>query len=97
MFIGGQPELTDVFRETITLAAHWKTIGTLLRVPKHVLDRIKDDEEGANDRLQEMLSEWLKQTIPPPTWTALTDAIAIVNPSKAEELRKRCLDLLEPQ
>ena len=72
---------------------HWKTIGTLLGVSKPVLDKIRSDEEGANDRLHEMLSEWLKQTDPPPTWTALADAMEMIDSSKAQEIRKRCVDM----
>lgn len=83
-----------MFKETITLATHWKTIGTLLCVPKHVLDRIKNDEDGVNDRLQEMLSEWLKQTNPAPTWATLADAVEMVNSSKAKKLRKHCWTLI---
>ena len=60
---------------------------------KPVLDKIKSDEEGVNDRLQEMLSEWLKQIDPPPSWTALADAVKMVDPSKAVEIREHCLDM----
>ena len=77
----------------LSLATHWKTIGTLLGISKPVLDRIRSDEEGANDRLQEMLAEWLKQTDPPPTWTALADAVEMVDSSKAQEIRKHCVDM----
>jgi hypothetical protein len=81
-----------VFEKLLPLATHWKTIGTLLGVAKPVLDKIKSDEEGANDRLQEMLSEWLKQIDPPPTWTTLAAAVEKVNSSKAMEIRGCCLD-----
>ena len=40
-----------------------------------------------------MLSSWLKQTNPAPTWAALAKAVETVDPSKTEELRKHCLDL----
>ena len=35
---------------------------------------IKSNEEGANDHLQEMLSDWLKQVGPSSSWTALIKA-----------------------
>ena len=82
-----------MFKKLLPLATHWKTIGTLLRVSKPVLDKIKSDEEGANDRLQEMLSEWLRQIDPPPSWTALAEAVEAVDSSKAVEIRKHCLDM----
>ena len=82
-----------MFKKLLPFVTHWKTIGTLLGVSKPVLDKIKSDEEGANDRLQEMLSEWLKQIDPPPSWTALAAAVEAVDPSKAMEIRKHCLDM----
>ena len=91
--IGGKPELKDAFKKLLPLAIHWKTIGTLLGVSKSVLDKIKSDEEGTTDRLHEMLSEWLKQTNPPSTWTALADATEEVDPSNAKEIRDQFVDI----
>ena len=93
MIIGGKPELKDVFYKLLPLATHWKTIGTLLGVSNSVLDKIKSDEEGANDRLREMLCEWLKQTDTPPSWAALAKAVEMVDSSKAMEIREYCLDM----
>ena len=90
---GGRPELKDAFKKLLPLAPHWKTIGTLLGVSNPILDKIRSNEEGANDRLREMLSEWLKQIDPPPSWTALADAVEAVDSSKAVEIRKHCLDM----
>ena len=49
---------------------------------------IKRDEEGVKDCLQAMLSEWLKQVHPQPTWTDIVDAVEEVDSSKAEEIRQ---------
>jgi hypothetical protein len=35
-----------------------------------------------------MLSEWLKQIDPPPTWTALAEAVEVIDESKAQRLRE---------
>ena len=91
--IGGKPELKDVFKKLLPLAIHWKTIGTLLGVSKTILNRIKSDEEGVNDRLQEMLSEWLKQIDLTSTWSALADAVETTDQSIAKEIREYCVDL----
>ena len=80
-------KLRDVFAVLHPLATQWKTIGILLGIQKHVLDRIKNDEAGVNDRLQEMLSEWLKQVNPPPTWEDLANAVEEIDQSKAQEIR----------
>ena len=90
---GGRPKLKDAFKKLLPLATYWKTLGILLGVSNPVLNKIKSDEEGANDRLQEMLSEWLRQIDPPPSWTALADAVEEVDSSKAVEIRKHCLDM----
>ena len=41
-----------------------------------------------------MLSEWLKQTDPPLTWSALADAVEEVDPSKAKEIRDQFVDIM---
>jgi hypothetical protein len=51
----------------------WMNIGIELNILKTNLDAIKMTVQGRNpgDCLTEMLSLWLKQVNPPPTWTAL--------------------------
>ena len=89
--LGGNPQLKDAFRELLPLATYWKTIGTLLGLPQHILEKIKADEDTAHDRLQKMLSEWLKQ-VDSPTWKALADAVESIDKVKAQEIRKHCVD-----
>ena len=78
--------LKESFKVLFPLARDWKTIGALLGVEKHVLDNIKRDEESVRDCLHAMLSEWLKQVDPPPTWKDLVNAIEKVDSSKAQEI-----------
>ena len=93
MHAGGRPKLKDVFKKLLPLATHWNTIGALLGVSKPTLDKIMSDNKCANDCLQEMLFEWLKQIDPPPSWAALADAVEMFNQSKAMKIRKHCLDV----
>ena len=86
-----KPELKESLQELIPLATNWKIIGTLLGIKKHILEKIKADEEGIINCLHEMLSEWQKQVTPPPTWTILADAIESIDKSKAREIRDRCV------
>ena len=72
-----------------TLEDNWNTTRSV----KRCSERIRSDEEGVNDYLQEMLSEWLKQTDPLPTWSALAEAVEMVDSSKAKEIRDHCLDI----
>ena len=39
-----------------------------------------------NDCLREMLKEWLQQDNPPPTKSALVDAVEMYNPTLAEKI-----------
>lgn len=86
------PKLQEVFKELFGLATHWKTIGTLLGLESQLLEEIKSDEESAHDRLQKMLSKWLKQIDSPPTWKYIADAVETVDATKAQEIRKQFVD-----
>ena len=82
-------QLNDVSKVLRPLATQWKTIGIFLGLQQHVLERIRCDEIGINDRLHEMLSEWLKQVNPPPTWEDLANAIEDIDQLKVQEIRSR--------
>lgn len=84
--IDDKPELKDLFRQLYPLADHWENIGCLLGIKQHALKRIKKDEENVHDRLQEMLSEYLKQVDPLPTWKNIIDTVDIIDSSKAKEM-----------
>ena len=58
----------------------------------HVLDKIQSDNEGVENRLQEMLSIWLKQ-VDPPRWKDIADAVDNVDKQKAKEIRDQCVDI----
>ena len=88
-FLDEKPELKDAFKELFSLATHWRSIGTLLGLCQGVLDKINSDGASANDRLQMMTSEWLKQVTHPPTWNNLVTAVEVFNKSKAQEIRQR--------
>ena len=80
----------------MSLSSEWKGIGTLLGVPSDTLKRIKREEESINDRLQEMLQEWLNQVNPEPTWTQLVGVVELFNHSKADEMRHCLIDIPNP-
>ena len=71
-----------MFKELLDLASHWKTIGTLLGLKSDLLDKIRSDEGNTHDRLQKVLSEWLKQVDPPPTWKDIADAVERVDATR---------------
>ena len=88
VLLDDKPKLRDVFKKLLPLSKDWKTIGGLLGVKEYILDNIKKDEDGVRDCLHAMLSKWLKQIDPPPTWKDLVDAVEGVDSSKAEEMRQ---------
>ncbi len=72
------PSLTlhHTFRELLPLASEWQNIGTFLEIPPGKLKTIKSDNpHRVKDCLREMLTEWLDNTDPHPTWKNLAEAI----------------------
>ena len=86
--LGDKPKLKAVFKKLLPLANDWKTIGCLLGVERSAMEKIKREEVSVQDRLQAMLSEWLKQVNPLPTWKELVDTVEDVDSSKAKEMRQ---------
>ena len=72
----------------LPLASEWKSIGALLEIPKHTLNRIKKDEQVVRDCLREVLSEWIKQS-DPPTWTALAEVAELFDTIISDHIRQR--------
>ena len=89
---GERPKLSKVFRKLLPVSKEWRNIGTLLDLPSGILDGIAADEADMNSRLRAMLTEWLKQVNPPPTWSQLADVVEPFDKIKAEELRNSCID-----
>ena len=84
--------MKDAFKILLPLAQDWKTIGALLGLEEHDIDRIKRDEGGVRDCLRKTVSEWLKQPQPLPTWKDLADAVEEIDQGKATEIRGKCID-----
>ena len=85
---GDDSKLQDMIKELLPVASNWKILGGLMGVQKHVLDKIDQDKNGVYNKLQEMLSEWLKQIDPPPTWTLIADALSYLDAARAERIRR---------
>ena len=85
-------ELRDVFKLLHPVASDWQNIGTLLGIDESSLSTIRANENNkVISCLREMLSLWLKQSSPRPTWEALSDA---VKPFDAT-ISKMCIDHAE--
>ena len=93
-----RPEVTsplkfsDLLKELLNkVSADWEDIGLALDLEQGQLSAIRSDHRESNKCFREMLKLWLKQVEPPPgTWSAITDAIDVLEyESLAEELRKK--------
>ena len=72
-----KPELKDLVKELYNKVSHaWKAIGIMLGLDPGVLDAIKTSENNVSQNcLREMLTAWTKQVDPPPSWSAMAEAI----------------------
>ena len=74
-----KPELKDLVKELLTKASDkWENIGVLLGIETGILDAIKAAENLPQNCLREMLKIWLKTVSPPPSWTAIAEAIDLL-------------------
>ena len=71
----------------------WEDIGLFLEIDSDLLDTIKEDHHyQSKDCFKEMIKLWLKQVDPPPTWSAIIEAIRVLgHESLAENLSDRFL------
>ena len=83
-------DLSTALRLLQPVAAEWQNIGCLLEIPPGTLDSIRYDEQGKSSNcLRRMLSVWLVQTDPAPTWKSLAEAVDTYNPAVAEEIKEK--------
>ena len=84
-------KFSDLLKELLNkVSADWEDIGLALDLEQGQLSAIRSDHRESNKCFREMLKLWLKQIEPPPTWSAIIDAIRILqHESLAEVLRKK--------
>ena len=73
------------------VADKWKTIGHYLEIPRGKLAAITEKYRGDPHRsLIEMLEIWLERVHPPPTWTAIIEAVEFLGEGQlGKELRQK--------
>ena len=90
--ISVKPELNDLLRELCNKVSHlWQNIGILLKIDAGNLDSIKTSENNVSQNcLREMLTVWTKQVEPPPSWSAMAEAIECLGDEQlADHLRTK--------
>ena len=83
------PELKLLMRELREIANEWEDIGIELDIGQ--LKQIKSDNAGDSKAcLREMLRVWLSRLSPPPSWSAMADALDLLGHEDiAAHLRSR--------
>ena len=70
----------------------WESLGENLTLHSDLLKMISRDESSAEDRLREVLRNWLKRRYlnkkRDPTWIFLAAAVEPIDPEQAEEIKK---------
>ena len=71
------PSQTGLLRELLPIALHWEDLGILLGIDSDLLNIIASDNlhDSKKKCLCELLQIWLKKYSPPPSWTAIADAV----------------------
>ena len=81
------PTLPTMLRILLPVSSQWMNIGVMLSLNHGRLNAIETRCRGDPDNcLREMLYEWLQQTSPPPTKSALVEAVKVYNPSLADRI-----------
>lgn len=70
-----------IMREISGLAASYYKLGIYLNVSSNILDEIK----GQDDRLEQVVLQFLKNN-PKPTWKKIVDATYAINPALAKRI-----------
>ena len=71
----GQEDLKSLHSELHPVSDKWFSIGVQLQVPIGTLKCIRSDIRTVAECLLEMLTVWLRQINPPPTWNILTEVL----------------------
>ena len=89
-----KPGLSTLLRELFKkVDSKWENIGILLEIESHNLESIKTAEHhNTQNCLREMLKIWLKMINPPPSWSAITNALECLGEEQlASDLRSKYL------
>ena len=76
-----KPELREILKELYSTKAadKWEDIGIMLGIKTSDLDAIKSAESQISQScLREMLKLYLQKDSPPPSWTAIVEALEFV-------------------
>ena len=79
--------LPTLLKILLPVSSQWMNIGVMISLSHERLTAIETRCKGVPDNcLREMLNDWLKQTNPPPTKSALVEAVETYNTTLAEKI-----------
>ena len=81
--------LQNALNELSAMKNEWYEIGVRLGVPSEDLRSIETENMRVNDRLINMVDEWLKRIDPIPSWQQLAEVVEKMHPRKAAEIRAK--------
>ncbi len=68
-----------IHSELLSVAEKWEELGTVLKLKKTFLEKLKKEGEGEGrspaDKLRLVVAEWLNGRCPCPTWGTLIEAL----------------------
>ena len=73
------------------VADKWKVIGVLLEIPRAKLAGLAEKcQDDPHNCLIKVLETWLERVHPPPTWTAIIEAVEFLGEDQlGKELREK--------
>ena len=85
------PKFSVLLKELLSkVSDKWENIGLLLDLEIGQLDAIKSGHRDPHDCFREMLKLWLNRDDPPPTWSAIIEAIhTLQHGLLAKDLKKK--------
>ena len=85
------PKFSVLLKELLSkVSDKWENIGLLLDLETGQLDAIKSGHRDPHDCFREMLKLWLNRDDPPPTWSAIIEAIhTLQHGLLAKDLKKK--------
>ena len=74
------PEIKALLRELRRVANEWEDIGIELDIEEGQLRQINADKGGDSRAcLRDMLRMWRSRVVPPPSWSAMADALGTLD------------------
>ena len=86
------PELSDVYSLTKSQSAKWEDIGRSLNVPLNIRKSLRKSGSSDDDKLEEVLDNWIESQKKPVTWSYFIEALESI---EMKNVAKKVKDFLK--